>query len=154
MTETVIPSQKKSGEQHLCFLYLCYPSHSSGNNQQLPYRTCKKKSDCRSLTVREGGDGGDGHCVIHQNTRNGIKGICFPPRDLAQCSHHSDCEADRKCIKPYCAHPDYFSSLQEMTCNDNNFCREMLTGDHCCFDIRGGLLGWSGGDPDWGKKCR
>ena len=29
----------------------------------------------------------------------------------------------------------------------------MLTGDHCCFDIRGGLLGWSGGDPDWGKKC-
>ena len=29
----------------------------------------------------------------------------------------------------------------------------MLTGDHCCFDIRGGLMGWRGGDPDWGKKC-
>ena len=29
----------------------------------------------------------------------------------------------------------------------------MLTGDHCCFDIRGGLQGWKGGDPDWGKKC-
>ena len=31
--------------------------------------------------------------------------------------------------------------------------QDMLTGNHCCFDIRGGLLGWSGGDPDWGKKC-
>ena len=29
----------------------------------------------------------------------------------------------------------------------------MLTGSHCCFDIRGGLLGWQGGEPDWGKKC-
>ena len=29
----------------------------------------------------------------------------------------------------------------------------MLTGDHCCFDIRGGLEGWAVGDPDWGKKC-
>ena len=58
-----------------------------------------------------------------------------------------------------------------MTCNNNEFCQvsqsqgtsreldmyvlcqEMLTGDHCCFDIRGGLMGWRGGDPDWGKKC-
>ena len=31
--------------------------------------------------------------------------------------------------------------------------QDMLTGDHCCFDIRGGLQGWDGGDPDWGKKC-
>ena len=56
-----------------------------------------------------------------------------------------------------------------MTCTDDEFCQvslilsvilritttlqEMLTGDHCCFDIRGGLMGWQGGDPDWGKKC-
>ena len=29
----------------------------------------------------------------------------------------------------------------------------MLTGSHCCFDIRGGLMGWHGGNADWDKKC-
>ena len=29
----------------------------------------------------------------------------------------------------------------------------MLLGDHCCFDIRGGLSAWDSGEPDWGKKC-
>ena len=29
----------------------------------------------------------------------------------------------------------------------------MLTGSHCCFDIRGGLMGWKGGNADWDKKC-
>ena len=36
----------------------------------------------------------------------------------------------------------YFSTLQDM-----------LTGSHCCFDIRGGLMGWHGGNADWDKKC-
>ena len=31
--------------------------------------------------------------------------------------------------------------------------QDMLTGSHCCFDIRGGLLGWKGGNADWEKKC-
>ena len=34
-----------------------------------------------------------------------------------------------------------------------NHPQDMLTGKHCCFDIRGGLLGWQGGDADWDKKC-
>ena len=29
----------------------------------------------------------------------------------------------------------------------------MLLGDHCCFDIRGGLSAWNSGEPDWGMKC-
>ena len=33
------------------------------------------------------------------------------------------------------------------------FLQDMLTGSHCCFDIRGGLLGWKGGNADWDKKC-
>ena len=75
----------------MCFLYLCYP-HSSTSKDH-PYRTCKKNSDCGSLGAREGGDGGDGRCAIHHNTRRGIKGICFPPRWAAtsQSQSQSDC---------------------------------------------------------------
>ena len=29
----------------------------------------------------------------------------------------------------------------------------MLLGDHCCFDITGGLAGWDSGKADWTKKC-
>jgi len=142
---------EKTGEGHLCFQYMCYP-HSSRNKDH-PYRLCKKGSECRALTAREGGDGGDGECVIHHDRRRGIKGICLPPSDLAVCSDHSDCSGGKKCISSHCGDPEYFTALQEMTCNNNEFCQEMLTGDHCCFDIRGGLMGWRGGDPDWGKKC-
>ena len=31
--------------------------------------------------------------------------------------------------------------------------QDMLLGDHCCFDIRGGLSAWNSGEPDWGMKC-
>ena len=34
-----------------------------------------------------------------------------------------------------------------------SFFQDMLTGSHCCFDIRGGLMGWKGGNADWDKKC-
>ena len=42
--------------------------------------------------------------------------------------------------------------LKDVDINDYVF-QDMLTGTHCCFDIRGGLMGWQGGAPDWGKKC-
>ena len=90
---------------------------------------------------------------------------------MEDCSKHSDCTGNRKCINLMCGDPKYFSALQEMKCERDDFCQvgtklevlnihlqmnhpqDMLTGKHCCFDIRGGLLGWQGGDADWDKKC-
>ena len=37
--------------------------------------------------------------------------------------------------------------------NPLNLFQDMLLGDHCCFDIRGGLSAWNSGEPDWGMKC-
>ena len=69
-------SQK--GDSYACFQYMCYPY--TNKDQSHPLRLCKKKSDCRKLGIKEGGDGGDGECFRHHNRRQVTRGICTSSR--------------------------------------------------------------------------
>ena len=42
---------------------------------------------------------------------------------MEDCSKHSDCTGDRKCINLMCGDPKYFSALQEMKCERDDFCQ-------------------------------
>ena len=44
-------------------------------------------------------------------------------RDLEQCSDHSDCAGERKCINLYCGDPRYFTALGELSCQQDSFCQ-------------------------------
>ena len=64
-------------EQYACFQYYCYPASTSASH---PLRPCKKKSDCKRLSAKEGGDGSDGDCFRHHDRRQVNKGICVLSR--------------------------------------------------------------------------
>lgn len=141
----------KKHESYKCFQYMCYPWNNKAQGQ--PFRTCKRRSDCKALSSAEGGDGGNGDCFRHQDRRNVFSGICLSDSDMKPCFEHSDCAAGRKCTNQFCGEEHYFSALEELSCKKDSFCQDMLLGDHCCFDIRGGLSAWDSGEPDWGMKC-
>ena len=42
---------------------------------------------------------------------------------MEDCSKHSDCTGNRKCINLMCGDPKYFSALQEMKCERDDFCQ-------------------------------
>jgi hypothetical protein len=141
----------KKHQSYKCFQYMCYPWKSKSLGQ--PFRTCKRRSDCKALSLAEGGDGGNGDCYRHQDRRTVFSGICLSDSDMAPCFEHSDCKEGRKCTNQFCGEEQYFSALGELTCKKDSFCQDMLLGTHCCFDIRGGLSAWDSGEPDWGRKC-
>lgn len=141
----------REGDSYKCFQYMCYPWNSDSKAQ--PFRSCKRRSDCKDLRQEEGGDGGNGDCFRHQDRRNVFSGICLSDSDMTPCFEHTDCTEGRKCTNQFCGEEQYFSALGELSCKADSFCQDMLLGDHCCFDIRGGLSAWDSGEPDWGKKC-
>merc|ERR1719320_1560855 len=111
------------------------------------YPVCVTDTDCDSISAREG------DCFRHQDRRNVFSGICLSDSDMTPCFEHTDCTEGRKCTNQFCGEEQYFSALGELSCKADSFCQDMLLGDHCCFDIRGGLSAWDSGEPDWGKKC-
>jgi len=141
----------KKQDSYKCFQYMCYPWNSSQQGQ--PFKSCKRRSDCKDLSPAEGGDGGNGDCFRHQDRRNVFSGICLSSSDMKPCFDHSDCPGGRKCTNQFCGEEQYFQALGELSCKKDSFCQDMLVGDHCCFDIRGGLSAWNSGEPDWGMKC-
>ena len=68
----------RQGESYKCFQYMCYPWNSPSLAH--PFRTCKRRSDCKDLREEEGGDGGNGDCFRHQDRRNVFSGICLSDR--------------------------------------------------------------------------
>ena len=57
---------------HACMQYMCYP-HTSVTG----FRWCSKDTDCVALLPSEEGDGSDGLCFRHQDTRSIQFGICL-----------------------------------------------------------------------------
>ena len=68
----------RQGESYKCFQYMCYPWNTPSLAH--PFRTCKRRSDCKDLSEEEGGDGGNGDCFRHQDRRNVFSGICLSDR--------------------------------------------------------------------------
>ena len=116
---------------------MCYPWNREGEGA--PFRSCKRRSDCGSLSKEEGGSGEDGECFRHQDRRNVFTGICLDKRfgfiiqlgfkyvlccrENMHCSEHSDCEEDLKCIKGFCGDTQYFKELQSFSCEVDFFCQ-------------------------------
>ena len=67
-------------EQYLCFQYMCYPWKKSDTG----FRQCRRSSECKNLTVAEGGRGDDGQCFRHPDRRNVHIGICMEQRQVSQ----------------------------------------------------------------------
>jgi len=147
----VTDSDCKAEEGYKCFQYMCFPWNSP--DLRAPFRTCKRRSDCTKLKTTEGGDGEDGDCYRHQDRRFVFSGICLANREIKQCFEHKDCGAGQKCINQVCGDPQYLDAILNLGCQKDNFCVDLLLGTHCCFDLSGGLQGWSSGKAEWGKKC-
>ena len=68
----------KKHVNYKCFQYMCFPWQSS--IEAKPFRSCKRRSDCKGLSATEGGVGGDGDCYRHQDRRKVFSGICLNQR--------------------------------------------------------------------------
>ena len=110
--------QTKTGLEHRCFMYMCFP----WKNNPGPFRSCKSDSECVALTEREGGDGGDGECFRHHKRRHVFRGICVRQEEMTDCEEHSDCPADLRCVNRYCGENSYFEALHD-DCDDDSNCR-------------------------------
>merc|ERR1711962_323257 len=144
----------KAEDGYKCFQYMCYPWNRSSREHKGAFRSCSKSSDCNALEPEEGGDGKNADCYRHQDRRNVFTGLCFPKSEMKQCFSHGDCAASGlKCVNQICGDPAYLEAIRDLGCEQDNLCDDMLLGDHCCFDISGGLEGWNTGQADWGKKC-
>ena len=112
-----------------CFQYMCYPW--SQKEKKGPFRSCKRRSECRFLEQSEGGDGSHGDCYRHQDRRNVWEGICLPTAEIQSCFEHSDCSSHLRCTNLFCGEVHYYEGLQEMACNrqDNSFCQVKT----CCL---------------------
>ena len=104
--------------EHRCFMYMCFP----WNNNQGPFRSCKKTSDCGLLTEGEGGDGGDGRCYRHQSRRKVLRGICVQEEEMSYCEDHEDCPPDLRCVNRFCGENAYFQALH-YNCKEDSYCK-------------------------------
>ena len=68
----------KKHVSYKCFQYMCFPWKSP--SEAKPFRSCKRRSDCKGLSAAEGGVGRDGDCYRHQDRRNVFSGICLGQR--------------------------------------------------------------------------
>lgn len=130
-----------------CFQYMCLPWQSSTG-----FRWCSDHSDCTDLTRREGGTGKNGHCFKHQDTNNIQFGICLNTIETKTCWSHSDCPAYLRCTNGYCGDKEYFRALQERSCEEDEECESLLTGEMCCYDLS--LPGrWKAGPEGMRRRC-
>ena len=116
--EDCIDITERSGEEHRCFMYMCFP----WNNNQGPFRSCKRRSTCVQLSESEGGDGGDGECYRHHSRRNVLKGICVQKEEMKHCESHEDCPADLRCVNRFCGENIYFQALH-FNCDHDGYCK-------------------------------
>ena len=107
----------KTGLDHRCFMYMCFP----WENNPGPIRSCWRTSDCVALTESEGGDGGDGDCYRHYARREVFRGICVRKEELVQCDEHAHCAPDLRCVNWYCGENSYFEALHD--CSDDTHCQ-------------------------------
>eukprot|EP00092_Neocalanus_flemingeri_P097371 GFUD01124097.1.p1 GENE.GFUD01124097.1~~GFUD01124097.1.p1 ORF type:complete len:339 (+),score=66.81 GFUD01124097.1:45-1019(+) len=130
---------EQTDADYRCFQYRCFP----WNDQELQgkFRSCKKRSDCVQLGVVEGGDGDDGECFRHRDRRSVLLGICLKQSNVRTCSEHNDCTEDQKCVNGNCGEENYFLALNTFQCEMNDYCEDMLLGNHCCYDFASEILG-------------
>ena len=142
----------ETDENFRCFQYMCYPwSRGEGGG---PFRSCKRRSDCRDLNQEEGGDGSDGDCYRHHDRRNVFAGICLHHSEILSCSEHKDCPPHLRCTNFYCGEHHYYQALKSEACpmGQDSFCQDLLLGTSCCFDFSGELLQHPD-STDWNMKC-
>lgn len=130
---------------------MCYPWNRP--EVKSPFRSCKRRSDCEKLKEEEGGDGGNGDCFRHNDRRKVFTGICLAKREMKTCFAHSECSGGLQCVNQVCGDSSYLQAILDLGCQKNHVCKDLLLGDHCCFDISGGLKGWYSSEAEWGKKC-
>jgi len=138
-------------EQYLCFQYMCYPWRQSDTG----FRQCRRSSECRNLTVEEGGSGEDGQCFRHPDRRNVHIGICMDKWETVQCFDDTDCQDNLRCVVGYCGDQDYLDALVAMPCEEDYLCEDLHLGPECCLDVGGGVAQIMSGniEAEWGKRC-
>ena len=120
-----------------CFQFMCFPWNDP--DLQSPYMSCQKKSDCNRET----------ECLRHQDRRNVLRGICLEKSDLLKCFSHTDCPDDEQCAVGWCGQPEYLEAIEDLGCDSDSYCEDLLIGDACCYDLRGAVLpdgAWLGED--------
>merc|ERR1719348_515652 len=71
------------------------------------------------------------------------------------CSDHSECDASLSCVNGHCGDGRYLVAMGKMQCNDDSFCRDLLLGDLCCYDVSNPYHSWQRGNAtnNLSRKC-